>query len=86
MNQYWVEAPFGLTLPFRFALWFVMPVAEPVDTVGDEAATATPTAIPNAASDASTKLIVRFIDTPPPGCCSAPYNGGSTRKLRPTKR
>jgi enolase len=40
-----------------------MLVAEPVDTLGDDAALATPTAIANAASEASTKPSVRFIGT-----------------------
>ena len=52
-----------MTLPLRVALWFLMLVAEPVDTAGDEAALATPTAIANAASEASTKPSVRFIGT-----------------------
>jgi hypothetical protein len=52
-----------LTLPFRTALVFLMVLADPVDTVGEDAAPATPAATANAASVASAKLIFRLMGT-----------------------
>jgi hypothetical protein len=68
-KKYCVEAPLGFTAPFRTALVFLRLLAAPVLTVGDEAAPATPTAIPNAASAASSRVSVRFIDTSSKVCC-----------------